>query len=70
MKQINNDVFRVRSEKHAMSETLRYTLSNVDKILSEELIFCALIRRKILQDCRISPCVMSHIQKQEKQRLL
>lgn len=70
MKQINNDVFRVSSEKHAMSETLRYTLSNVDKILGEELVFCALIRGKILQDCGISTFVMSHIQKQEKQRLL
>lgn len=58
MKQISNDVFRVRFEERVIRETLRYTMSRVDNILSEELPFCTLIEGKILQDCVISACVI------------
>ena len=68
MKQISNDVFRVRFEERAIRETLRYTVSCVDNTLAKELPFYTLIEGKVLQDCVISACVI--MQKKKMQRLL
>lgn len=67
MKQINNDIFRVRFEECATHETLRYMVSCMGNILTEKLSFCALIKGKILQNSVISACVI--MQKQKMQRL-